>query len=161
MSEYLDELQRHGLRTVLHGELHRQGIDTREKVAALTIDDLLDMRNIGPRCIESLISSVYAVDEVNLHLHFTYQQGGEYLEGLLRHGLSLRLCNRLIRERVTTRDQLMSTSPDDLLEWWGIGDLLVQSLVIAMAIKGDRMAPSPSNPRYWDGVADVRIGGSR
>jgi hypothetical protein len=161
MSEYLDELHRHGLRTVLYGELHRQGIDTREKVAALTIDDLLDMRNIGSRCIESLISSVYAVDGTDLDLDLTYQQGGEYLDGLLRHGLHLRLCNRLIREGVTTRDQLMNIAPDDLLDWWGIGERLVESLVIAMAVKGDRMAPSPGCTRYWDAIADVRIGRSR
>lgn len=160
MSTYLDDLRRHGLKTVLCGELHRQGIDTPGKVAALTIDDLLDMRNIGLRCIESLINAVEATGG-RLNLDLTYQQGGEYLEDLLRHGLSLRLCNRLIREHVTTRDQLMDTSPDDLLEWWGIGPGLVESLVIAMAIKGDRMAPSTEHPDRWDSIADVRLGRNR
>lgn len=160
MSEYLDTLRQHGLLASLHRLLERQGIDTREKIEALTIDDLIDLRNVGPRCIESLVDAVTSTGG-HLDLDRSYGQGGEYLEDLLRHGLNLRLCNRLIREGVTTRDQLMDTSPDDLLEWYSIGPRLVESLVIAMAIKGDRMAPSAGHPDRWDSIADVRIGGNR
>lgn len=160
MSDYLDVLRRHGLKTVLYGELHRQGIDTPEKIAALTMDELLDMRNIGGRCIDSLINAVEATGG-RMSLDLSLRQGGEYLEDLARHGLHGRLHHRLIREGVTTRDQLMDTSPDDLLEWYNIGPRLVESLVIAMAIKGDRMAPSVLNPHGWDSIADVRLGRDR
>lgn len=84
----------------------------------------------------------------------------EYLDDLRQRGLSTRLFNRLTAEGLDTREKLVELSTDDIFDLPNIGAQCVDSLVVAMAMAGDRLKPGrvPRNhPALWETIADTQM----
>lgn len=95
----------------------------------------------------------------------------DYLDQLRDHGLITNTYNKLVSNKITTRDQLVRMSWIDVGDLRGVGVTGLESLIIAMSHLGDRLRPEhmamcssgrcQCEERYWTKVADDRQPGPR